>query len=425
VTKRSAGGVADAAMIVASLPLVAGGAYLGLLTALSGRKPAPAPGRGVRFTIVVPAHNEELGIAATVESLLAQSYDRSDMAVLVVADNCSDTTAAVARRAGAQVTERNDLHRRGKGYALEHGFQQVLTDGWTDAVVVIDADTTVSTNMLGAFAARIHHGAVAVQADYQVANHDLNWRTRLMKIAFTAFHEVRSRGRARLGVSSGLRGNGMCFTRSTLLAVPHDAFSVVEDLEYGIRLGRSGIAVEYAPEAVVLAEMPTESKQAASQRQRWEGGRAAIRRSHGPRLLADALRTRDKILLDLAADVLVPPLGQLTAATLAATAVSAAVTGGRGRSTKILVGSLAAIAVHVARGWRLSGTGVRGLLDLARAPWLVAWKLISKRRSVSKVSTTGEPTEWVRTVRAAELARDRDGSVAGSSVAEPQSCAQR
>jgi 1,2-diacylglycerol 3-beta-glucosyltransferase len=399
---------ADALLSVASLPVVACGAYLGLLTALSGRRPAPAPGSGIRFTVVVPAHNEELGIAATVDSLFAQDYDRSNVVVLVVADNCSDSTAAVARRAGATVTERNDSTRRGKGYALEHAFALVLRDDWSDAVVVIDADTTVSRNMLSAFAARIAAGAVAVQADYQVANAEVNWRTRLMKIAFTAFHEVRSRGRALLGVSSGLRGNGMCFTRSTLLAVPHDAFSVVEDLEYGIRLGRSGIIVQYAAEAVVLAEMPSESKQAASQRQRWEGGRASIRRSHGPRLVTDAVRSRNKVLLDLAADVYVPPLGQLAAATVAGAVVSGVATGGKGRSPQLFLLALGAIGAHVARGWQLSGTGVRGLMDLARAPWLVAWKLISRRQGASTGSKSGQPAEWVRTVRAAEMSRDRD-----------------
>ena len=98
----------------------------------------------------------------------------------------------------------------------------------------MDADTLVSPNLLRAFAARLDAGAAAVQARYGVRNPDASWRTRLMAIAFALFHDLRSLGRERLGLSAGLRGNGMCFSTRLLREVPHQAFSVVEDLEYGL-----------------------------------------------------------------------------------------------------------------------------------------------------------------------------------------------
>ena len=214
-----------------------------LLLALMSRTTLPpvCSSREVRFVVVVPAHNEERGIARTVDNLLGLDWPRDRFRALVVADNCRDATAARAAEAGAEVLVRIDPDRRGKGYALERAFEQVLSAGGADAVVVIDADTIASPNLLSAFAARLELGALAVQAEYAVLNPDASWRTRLMTLAFALFHDVRSRGRERLRLSCGLRGNGMCFASEALRRVPHRAFSLVEDIEYGIRLGLEGI----------------------------------------------------------------------------------------------------------------------------------------------------------------------------------------
>ncbi len=288
---------------------------------------------------------------------------------------------------------RDDPARRGKGYALELAFDTVARDGFTEAVAVVDADTEASTNLLRAFDARIRAGERALQADYRVAEAERSWRTRLMRIAFAAFHEVRSLGREQLGVSCGLRGNGMCFTRAVVLAVPHTAHSIVEDLEYGLRLGRAGIRVAYVHDASVHSAMPADGASAASQRRRWEEGRARFRRTQGPGLLVDAVRTRDPLLADLAADVLVPPLGQLTAAAVAGTALGAALGGRRSLSAPLFGAGLAGIVAHVGVAWRVSGTGAAGLLDLARAPVYVAWKLARRRPSARR------DDQWVRTAR--------------------------
>jgi cellulose synthase/poly-beta-1,6-N-acetylglucosamine synthase-like glycosyltransferase len=245
------------ALVLLALPVLAWTTYLAALAALSweNRPPAPVSAPRTRFEVIVPAHDEELGIAATVENLLAVDYPAELRRVVVVADNCSDTTAARAAAAGATVLERHDTEKRGKGYALAHAFERALLEGRVDAVVVVDADTTVTPNLLRAFDARLQAGALAIQAEYAVANREASWRTRLMHIGFTLFHDVRSRARERLGVSAGLRGNGMAFAVRLLREVPHDAFSVVEDVEYGIRLGRAGHRVHYAGDARVFGEM--------------------------------------------------------------------------------------------------------------------------------------------------------------------------
>jgi 1,2-diacylglycerol 3-beta-glucosyltransferase len=392
-------GALGLALLAGAVPVTFASGYLLLLVVLSGRTTPPTDGRRFRFQIVVPAHDEELGIANTVNSLRALDYPGDAFSVLVVADNCSDATAERARAAGAEVLQRKDNERRGKGHALNYAFERLRDD--TDAVVVVDADTLVSPNLLKAFAARLALGAHAVQADSAVSNPGESWRTRLMAIALGSFHVVRSRGRERLGLSVGLRGNGMCFTREVLARVPHEAYSIVEDVEYGIRLGEAGFRVHYSDEAHVYGEMVSSSAAARSQRARWEGGRRALKRAHGWRLIRKGISQQNAVLFDLGLDLLVPALSGLAASALAGSAASTAAAvliGGPARLAMLgFGGSLAGLGVYVLRGWSLSGTGLRGLLDLGFSPVYAAWKL-----SVRKRRETSADAAWVRTSREAE-----------------------
>ncbi len=401
---RNASSAADAVAAIALTPFAAAGLYLAFLSVPSKRR-MPAIDTSLRVAVVVPAHNEATDIAATVTSLLHSDYPADRRRVVVVADNCTDDTASIARAAGAEVFERFDSQRRGKGYALELAFQRLLgesSETSPNLFVVVDADTVVSPNLLTACASRIAAGESAVQVDYQVRNAERSWRTRLLHIAFTAFHDVRSSGRERMKVSCGLRGNGMAFSADTLRRVPHSAFSIVEDLEYGIALGRAGVRVAYAHEAWVQGHMPSDAKSSESQRSRWEGGRALIRQREGRSLVMGAVKHRSRLLGDLAADVYVPPLAQLGTALVGATTLSVGgslvaghITGRSWRSPLVGALGIAGLGLHVAEGWRRSGTGIAGLADLARAPLYVAWKL------GSKVTHRGNatPTEWVRTQR--------------------------
>jgi cellulose synthase/poly-beta-1,6-N-acetylglucosamine synthase-like glycosyltransferase len=392
-----------------SLPVLAGATYLFVLTLLSGRRPPPVYGDPrLRFDFVVPAHDEEIGIAGTVASLRAVDYPAELYRVIVVADNCSDATAARAEEAGATVLVRTDPDRRGKGYALKLAFDRSLADGRADAVVVVDADTLVTPNLLRAFSARFEAGAKAAQAEYGVRNPNASWRTRLMVIALATFHGVRSLGRERLGVSSGLRGNGMAFTREVIAAVPHEAFSLVEDLEYGMRLARAGYAVRYVPEGRVAGEMVSTENASRSQRRRWEGGRIDMVRRHGWALVKEAFAKRDRVIFDVAMDVLVPPLTYLfgLACVGTAAAVGCALLIGHGSALASAGAAASALAIapwalsvvmivsYVLRGLVLSETGLRGLLDLAWAPVYIAWKLAL---SLSNPRNRGEG--WVRTTR--------------------------
>lgn len=392
--------IAAVALTIAALPVLAASLYLVLLAVLARRMPElTSPASARRFDIVVPAHNEEQEIAQTVKSLLAVDYPRDRFRVLVIADNCSDRTAEVAAAAGAQVLVRQDAEHRGKGYALRFAFERCLADALSDAVVVVDADTLVSKNLLAAFAARFDRGAAVLQADYGVRNPGASWRTRLMTIALSAFHGVRSLARERLGVSCGLRGNGMAFSKQLLQTHPPAAFSIVEDLEYGIQLGYAGVRVEYVHEAHVFGHMAASEHASRSQRRRWERGRQALVREHVPALLRQALRKGDGTLFDLAADLLVPPLGQLLVAAVVGLGLSLLfVPLGVVVAPWLWAAALAGIAVHVLTGWAYSGVGLIGLRDLLWAPAYVVWKMTLRFSDHGK-----RPEEWVRTTREAGL----------------------
>ena len=377
---------------ILAVPAVGSSVYLLGLTLLSARnKPPPASTRAMRFDIIIPAHNEEAGIAAVVKSSLAIDWPADQFRVVVVADNCTDDTAGIARQAGATVLVRNDSQLRGKGYALDHAFRESRERGWADAVAIIDADSIVSTNLLEAMAARMERGEQAVQVHYGVSNLHASWRTRLMAIAMGAFHRLRSRGRERLGLSCGIRGNGWALTHSLLQRVPYASYSLAEDLEFGIELGTRGIRVAYADEAHCDGEMVSGEKAARSQRRRWEQGRAALLRSSVLPLLKRAVTKPSLMCLDLALDLLVLPLSYVALNILALLAIAWLLTPATAWPWTGLL-CLLALVLYVLRGWQLSGTGIRGLIDLMRAPFFLVWKLAVMLRG-------RRTTEWVRTNR--------------------------
>ena len=219
-------------------------AYLALITVAAlgrRRRGGDGPTPPARFRFVIPAHDEEGNIRSTIASCRSVSYDPALYRVSVIADNCSDGTARVARAAGAEVFERNDPVRRSKGHALESFFEH--RPGGTDdleAVVLIDADTVVDPGILSAFAVALAEGKDWIQCYYTVRNPDASWRTRLMTYAFSLFNGVWLLGQDRLGLGVGLKGNGMCFSTRGLARFPWKAHGLTEDLEFSwmLRDGR-------------------------------------------------------------------------------------------------------------------------------------------------------------------------------------------
>ena len=382
------------ALTILALPATAACLYLLLLTCLSGRPGTLSTSSGnLFFDIIVPAHDEAAGIGKTIASLQQINWPTARYRIVVVADNCSDATASISRTAGATVLERHDLTQRGKGYALAYAFTWSRSAGIADAVVVVDADSVVSANILESFAARITGGACALQAHYGVLNAKDSWRTRLMAIALGAIHKVRSRARERMGLSCGIRGNGWCVTHELLDKVPYRSFSLTEDVEFGVELGLAGHRVAYCDESHVNGEMVTSEHASRSQRQRWEGGRLGLIRAKVPGLLRAALTRPSSVCLDLALDLLVLPLSYVVVNVVGIIAIGLFDPAGLGLILVTLgLADAVALAAYVGRGWMLSGIGPSGIWDLLRVPGFLFWKLVIVRFQP-------KPSTWIRTKR--------------------------
>ena len=366
------------ALVLPTLPLLLELLVLTLAAVFPPRKSSTASS-DFRLAVLIPAHNEEKLIAACIESL------GHNVPIFVVAHNCSDATAAIATEAGALVLELKDDGSRGKGAALHYGFTHALSAG-AQAVLVIDADSTVSLNLIDAVTAAFAAGAAAVQTRYIAANPAASAGTRLQALAMRGFNVLRPRGRARLGLSCGIFGNGFALSAATLTRVPYLAHSLVEDLEYHIDLVRSGIRVDFLDDATVFGQLPDNNAAAGTQRARWEGGRTLLRRRLAFPLLSEVLRGRIRLVEPLL-DLLSLPLATVVVLLLLATLTPARIYAGLG---------LEIIGLYILIAALLGGEPLRDLAALLQAPFYLAFKIANLGRTRRAARSDAA---WVRTER--------------------------
>lgn len=372
--------------LVAELLLVTTAALLPAKAAQDDRDNGSKETNPFRLAVVVPAHNEQSLIGRCVRSILASQPEHVE--VLVVAHNCNDNTGLEAERAGARVLALNETSQTGKGCALHHGFSTAMTESF-DAVLVIDADSVVSLNLVEAVRRRFMAGAKAVQCRYQMLSETPSRRTRLMDLAFMGFNVVRPRGRERLGLSVGLFGNGFGLHKDVLDKLPYEARSTTEDLEYHLMLVCAGIRAELVDSASVVSEAPASAGGASTQRARWEGGRLRMMKQWSPRLLALVVRGHLR-LLEALLDLLGLPLAFVVG--LLALALCLPVEWLR----LYAAGSFAVIALHVLVA-AASGPDFAGAMKaLLTAPLYILWKLWMFPR-IWRASRADTP--WVRTSR--------------------------
>ena len=334
--------------------------------------------------VVVPAHDEEAGIGETLRSVQEAIQADGRSSLLVVADNCTDTTAAVAAECGARVLVRQDPMRRGKGFALRHAWETLRSEP-IGAMAVVDADSVVERNFVSEIRKHLVGDADAVQTLYRVRNPNASVRTRLLQLALTAMNVVRPLGREQLGCSAGLYGNGFAVRRETLEQVPFPGQSLTEDLDYHVRLVHAGRRARFVDSTVVWTDMPTTGGDAEAQRARWEGGRLRVAQSWALPLAREAARGR-LALLEPLADLLLLPLGYhalLLVGLLALPWWPGRIWGAAG---------LAILTFHLAVAAKLGGR-LRDLGVLAAAPAYLAWKLVVLPRTL-RASRPDAP--WVR-----------------------------
>ena len=224
-------------------------AYLVTLAIASVRSiPPPARRKPThRFQIAIAAHDEEAVIAATVEQLRMLDYPNDLFEIHIVADHCSDRTAALARQAGAIAHERNSGPRTGKGAALSWLFAKILEQD-SDAVVIFDADTQVDPDFLRVMDARLALGEDVIQGQHIIRNPLDGWFPSLTWAMFVVDNRYQNQGRVNLGLSAKHMGDSICF-RSRVLRKVGWGEGLTEDYQLRQKLLLDGIRIAYAPRA--------------------------------------------------------------------------------------------------------------------------------------------------------------------------------
>jgi cellulose synthase/poly-beta-1,6-N-acetylglucosamine synthase-like glycosyltransferase len=364
-----------------------------MLAATSRRKPSAAGARG-RLAIIMPAHDEALVIATTLRAVIPQLAARDRL--IVVADNCSDDTANIARQEGAEVIVRTDAVRRGKGYALDFGVRHLESDP-PDIALIVDADCEVTPGALGSLAATCARTSRPVQALYLMhAAPNAGLKTRLAEFAWVLRNQVRPLGLWRLGLPCQLMGTGMAFPweclRTSALATGH----IVEDLKLGIDLARAGHAPLFCPGALVTSRFPDSTAGLQSQRTRWEHGHLGVILREAPRLLLESVLRCRPALLVLALDLGVPPLALLALQLLLVWLAALALYASTEAAVPLALATLGVVlfGFAVITAWWRFARHVVSLASLALAPVYVLWKIpLYARFLVSR------QVDWVRSRR--------------------------
>lgn len=359
-----------------------------------GRQP-DAPAVTPRFVVLMPAHDEEAIIGAFVTSTLAGLPPQGRL--LVIADNCSDATAALARAAGAQVTERHHATLRGKGYALAHGVA-TLADDPPQVVIVLDADCVATPGSLALLAQEAARLQRPVQGLYDMrAPAGAGLVQRMAAFAWDFRTRLRAEGYRRLGLPCQLLGSGMAFPWSVLERVDLATGHIVEDLKLGLDCAALGVAPQFLPEALVHSSFPTNEQGEKSQRQRWEHGHMSMVVSEAPRLLGRALATRNPGLLALTLDMCVPPLA-LFGLLLGSHAAVVGLLGAMGLVHPLVQGlallNAGLLFGTIGLGWWRAGRRWVSLSELLFVPWYILRKL-----PIYLKFLTRRQMNWIRTRR--------------------------
>jgi len=371
-------------------------AGLGLL---AGDRPGPiGTGRRPSVTILIPAHDEAGGITAMLGGLL--SVCPTQARILLVADNCTDDTAAIARATShrVEVIERRDPAQRGKGHALAFGRARLAASAaLPDVVIVLDADCRIEPGGIERLATLAAAGPGPVQASYLLSPRaDAPPMVQISTFAFLVKNLLRQRGLSRLGAPVPLTGTGMAFGWAAFAAAPLATSDLVEDLAIGVALAQAGRPPRFAPEVTVWSA-PASAGATLVQRTRWEQGFMATARSHGLPLLATGLRGGRPRLAWLGLHLLTPPLALLVAAMVGVTAVLGvlALAGMPPLAFLVALSICLALVLVVLIAWLRHGRAIMKGSTIVRLPLYILWKLpIYARMLLGR----GEK-QWVRTTR--------------------------
>jgi cellulose synthase/poly-beta-1,6-N-acetylglucosamine synthase-like glycosyltransferase len=359
-----------------------------------------------RMAVLVPAHNEASLIRSTV-LMLKEELGPQDR-LIVIADNCGDETAAIARGAGAEVIVRNDRALVGKGFAISCGVDN-LRDNPPDVVVLVDADCQITQGRLLQLAWRAQKERLPVQADYLLTASPTSQPLSLINaFAVLVRNRVRPLGLYRLARVCQLTGSGMAFPWAILQGAPSMKGNLVEDLALGLALTLQGFPPRLCSDVTITSRLPLGSAASLDQRRRWEHGHLHTIRCYVPLLVSALLRSPNRALLGMAFDLMVPPLSLLVLAHLVVLVLAAlGAAGGYLSPLPLLLASasLTLLGLSVALAWFRFGRAIVPLSAILRFPLYVFWKIGIYVSLVVK----GKQKTWNRTERDMPVVDDIPG----------------
>jgi cellulose synthase/poly-beta-1,6-N-acetylglucosamine synthase-like glycosyltransferase len=355
----------------------------------------------VSATIVVPAHNEQPILRTRLSELKAAAGD--DARILLVADNCQDSTAEIGRDVGVEVIERDDPARKGKGYALDFA-RKYLRANPPEVVLVVDADCTMDNGSVRSLAAHCALSERPCQAmNIQLPAANSSPLVRLSTFAFFVKNVIRQRGLQRLIGHGQLLGTGMAFPWEIFARADLATGDLVEDLKLGQELRVQGHGALFVEAACVVSEAET-GRNTLSQRRRWEGGFLANAFREGPSFLLGSIRRADWSGSWAAVNLMIPPVALLVLLDFLGLAVAGAITWLVGASSwpvMLLAGALMIALIAIGLAWHAGGSRFVGAAELAKAPLYVLWKI----PMYLGFAAAGAPEEWNRTDRGESGAR--------------------
>ncbi len=262
------------------------------------------------YKILIPAHNESEVIAHTLTTLLQQKVPADS--IIVVADNCTDDTAAIARKLNVVVLERFNDKLRGKGFALDYGITYLKNQSQTDVLIILDADCEINNTSIHLLLSLCLTENRPIQALYLMRNHrEHSLKQRIAGFAWLVKNKIRPIAVNKLGIPVTLTGSGMAFPWPVISTISIAHGNIVEDMQLGIDCTLKGFAPVFCEQAVVYSDFPEQLEAEKSQRTRWEHGHLSTIIQQVPKLIKQAIMQKDWCLLGLALDIGVPPLALL------------------------------------------------------------------------------------------------------------------
>jgi cellulose synthase/poly-beta-1,6-N-acetylglucosamine synthase-like glycosyltransferase len=368
-------------IILLSLTLLGLYQWLLAVIAIVRREHSPVKANSLpatRFLVLMPAHNEELCLRATLTSLRATRYPGDRAKIVVIADRCTDGTVVIAKEMGVECLDRT-TGQPGKGPAIAWALDELSKKGLTfDALVIVDADTVVDPEIFVAFARELAAGHHVQQGYCYISNPWQSTFTRIIAVTSVMRNKLFYAGKNGAGLPAMLAGTGMCFSKRIVDQYGWTSFSVGEDWEFSAALVLAGEKIRFNPSARVFQLESTGLRQASRQRLRWAGGRHAVAGESISKLVKKGLKDRSLYPLDAAVTLVAPNYSSQASLGLIAL-IGAWFLMGDGMWAWLMpwsLGVLASLGAYFLLGVAYTESPLKALIGVVLIPIFLPWRLV-------------------------------------------------